>query len=49
MPKKLLKQLFLIALGAAIMVFETITFAVTNQMAEGGFTRISVILLHFLD
>ena len=44
MSKKLLKQLLLITLGTALMAFGIINFAVTNQMAEGGFTGITIIL-----
>ena len=46
MSTKLLKQLLLITLGTAIMAFGIINFAVTNQMAEGGFTGITIILFH---
>ena len=46
MSKKLLKQLLLITLGTALMAFGIINFAVTNQMAEGGFTGITIILYH---
>ena len=47
MLNKTLKQLFLlITLGTAIMAFGIINFAVTNQMAEGGFTGITIILFH---
>ena len=45
MSTKLLKQLLLITLGTAIMAFGIINFAVTNQMAEGGFTGITIILI----
>lgn len=46
MSKKLIKQLGLIALGTAFMAFGIINFAVTNQMAEGGFTGVTIILYH---
>ena len=46
MSTKLLKQLLLITLGTALMAFGIINFAVTNQMAEGGFTGITIILYH---
>ncbi len=46
MSTKLLKQLLLITLGTAIMAFGIINFAVTNHMAEGGFTGITIILFH---
>lgn len=46
MSKKLIKQLGLIALGTAFMAFGIINFAVTNHMAEGGFTGVTIILYH---
>lgn len=46
MSTKLLKQLGLIALGTALMAFGIINFAVTNEMAEGGFTGVTIILYH---
>ena len=46
MSQKLLKQLLLISLGTALMAFGIINFAITNHMAEGGFTGITIILFH---
>ena len=48
MSFSLFKSLFLITLGSAITAFGIINFAVTNQLADGGFTGITLILFHTL-
>lgn len=49
MSKKLIKSLLLISIGCAICGFGIINFAVTNQLADGGFTGITLILFHAFD
>ncbi len=44
MSFKLLKQLFFITIGTALMALGVVNFAIVNQMAEGGFTGITIIL-----
>ena len=46
MSFKLLKQLFFITFGTALMALGVVNFAITNHMAEGGFTGITIILYH---
>ncbi len=46
MSFKLLKQLFFITIGTALMALGVVNFAIVNQMAEGGFTGITIILYH---
>lgn len=46
---KLFKSIITIILGTAIMAFGIINFAVVNQLADGGFTGITIIFYHLFD
>ncbi|HAX72638.1 MAG TPA: YitT family protein [Firmicutes bacterium] len=43
MSKKLVNQLFRITIGTALMAFGVFNFAIHNNMAEGGFTGITIL------
>ncbi|MGL4336884.1 MAG: YitT family protein [Turicibacter sp.] len=49
MSKKLIKQLLHIAVGTALMAFGILNFAIHNNLAEGGFTGITIILYQIFN